>query len=175
MKIPFCSFCIRSGILCSRCQEKVQSGQVSKLDIRIAKLFLKLEEKYSSLQKISFYNAYEVDGVLAIVVGRGDLHNFLSGSGRMMREIAESTGKKIRILEKGGDMRRFFEDLFAPLMVTTINTIWLPDGTTEIRVVLSGYRRRLPLKTNVLKELAKKIRGITLRIAFEAQSKQNFR
>ena len=174
MKAPLCNFCIKSGILCPRCQEKVRSGEVTDLDIRVAKLLFKLEDKFPTLQKISFYNAFEVDQVLAIVVGNGDLEHFFSGEGQIMREIAEGTGKKIRMFEKKGDNRRFLEDLFAPAAITTINKIWLPDGSTETKVILSGYSRKLPLKTNVLKDLAKRVRGITLRIAFESQPGKDF-
>lgn len=150
------------------------SGQVSDIDISTAKLLLKLEEKNPTLQKISFHNAYEADQVLAIIVGSGDLEHFLSGGGKIMREIAENTEKKIRIFERKGDTRRFLEDLFAPAMITTINKIWIPDGSTETKVILSGHSRKLPLKINVLKELAKKVRGITLRIAFEGQPGKDF-
>lgn len=174
MKIPFCNFCIKSGILCPRCQEKVKSGEASDLDINIAKLLLKLEEKYPVLQQVTFYNTYEADDVLAIIMGSGDLHRLLSGGGRVMREITENSGKKIRILEKKGDTRSFLEDLFAPASVTAINKIWLPDGSTETRVILSGSSRRLPLKVKVLKELAKRVRSITLRIAFESQPGKDF-
>ena len=86
-----------------------------------------------------------------------------------MRDVSQQASKKVRVIEKHGQVRKFLEDLFAPANITTINTIWLPDGTTETRVILAGRPRRLPLKTKVLKKLAKTIRGITLRIAFEGQ------
>ena len=174
MKTPLCNFCIKSGIFCPKCQEKIQTGEVNDIDVKIVKLLLKLESKYQTLQNISFYNAYEVDNVLAIVVGHGDLHRFLSGGGGIVRDISENTGKKIRILEKKGNVRKFFEDLFAPVAIISINTIWLPDGTTETRVIVSGRPRRLPLKISVLKELAKRVRGITLRISFEKESGTDF-
>jgi len=169
VKTPLCSFCIKSGILCQKCQKKIESGQIGERDIRIAKLLMKLEEKYPVLQKTRFYNAHEVDGVLAIVVGRGNLGSFFENNGKILREVAQHTGKRVRVIEKHGDTRKFLEDLFAPVNITTINKIWLPDGTTETRVILSGRPRRLPMKSRVLKKLAKRIRGITLRIAYEDQ------
>jgi transcription antitermination factor NusA-like protein len=152
MMMPLCSFCIKSGILCQKCQKKVESGQIGETDIRIAKLLMKLEEKYSSLQKIQFYNAFEA---------------FRENNGSILREIAQNTGKRVRIMEKHGDERKFLEDLFAPAVITTINKIWLPDGTTETRVIMASRPRRLPMKSRVLKKMAKQIRGITLRIAYE--------
>ena len=175
MMMPLCSFCIKSGILCQKCQKKIESGQIGETDIRIAKLLMRLEEKYSSLQKIQFYNAYEVDGVLAIVVGIGDLSAFRENNGKILREIAQNTGKRVRIMEKHGDERKFLEDLFAPAVITTINKIWLPDGTTETRVIMANRPRRLPVKSRILKKMAKQIRGITLRIAYEDQMERMIR
>jgi hypothetical protein len=70
-------------------------------------------------------------------------------------------------LENGVDNRKFLEDLFAPLSIMTINTIWLPDGSTETRVIL-GKRRgtRLSLDVKALKEIASRVRNITLRVEF---------
>ncbi|MFB0522878.1 MAG: transcription elongation factor NusA, partial [Candidatus Bathyarchaeia archaeon] len=59
------------------------------------------------------------------------------------------------------------EDLFAPLSIITINTIWLPDGTTETRVILRRRGRRSPpIRVDALKEIAQKVRGITIRVEF---------
>jgi transcription antitermination factor NusA-like protein len=175
VNMPLCSFCIKSGIFCQKCQKKIDSGQIGETDIKIAKLLIALEQRYPSLQKIRFHNAFEVDSVLAIVVGRGHLSAFFENNGKILREIAQETGKRVRVIEKHGEVRRFLEDLFAPVNITTINTIWLPGGTTETRVILAGRPRRLPLKTRVLKRLAKKIRGITLRIAYEEQLERMIR
>ena len=50
----------------------------------------------------------------------------------------------------------------------TLNTIWIPDGSTETKVVISGHEpRRLPVDLETVKGLAKQIRNITLRIEFE--------
>jgi transcription antitermination factor NusA-like protein len=88
--------------------------------------------------------------------------------------LSEKTGKRIRVFENRGDARTFLEELFAPVTITTINKIWLPDGSQETRVVLPGHSRKLPLKSEVLKDLAKEIRGITLRIAFEQQLERDY-
>jgi len=83
--------------------------------------------------------------------------------------LGEKVGKTVRVLEHGVDERKFLEDLFAPLSVFTINTIWLPDGTTETRVILRKRRRRMKsllINVDALKEIAKKVRGITLRVEF---------
>jgi len=167
VKAVLCNFCLKSGILCSKCQGKLRSGEVSEADLKIARSLLSLEEKYPSLQDVYFHKAVEANDVLAILVKRGDVPRLLSYGGKIIKALGEETGKTIRILEHGVDDRKFLEDLFAPLSILTINTIWLPDGTTETRVILRGRgRKRIPINVKALKEIAQKVRGITLRVEF---------
>jgi len=167
VKTQLCNFCLKSGILCSKCEAKVKSGQILKNYLKIAKLLLSLEKKYPPLQNVYFHRAVEADNVLALIVGRGDVARLLGYGGKIVRAIHEETGKRIRILEQGVDDRKFLEDLFAPLAITTINTIWLPDGTTETRVIL-GKRGRRPPPVNVeaMKKIAKEVRNIVIRVEF---------
>ena len=167
MKTELCSFCLKSGILCHKCSAKVKTGEISEIDLRIARLLLSLEEKYPALQNLSFYKAVEADRTLAIVVGHGDVPRLLGYSGKIMRALGKETGKSIRVLEYGVDDRKFLEDLFMPLSILTINTIWLPDGTTETRVILKKRRGSpMPFDTKALKEIARKVRKISLRVEF---------
>jgi len=167
MKTELCSFCLKSGMLCQKCSTKVKVGEISELDLKIARLLLSLEEKYPSLQNISFFKAFDVGRTLAIVVGHGDVPRLLGYGGKIVKAISEKSGKSIRILEQGVDDRKFLEDLFMPLNILTINTIWLPDGTTETRVILKRKRgMQLPFDLKAIKEIAEKVRKITLRIEF---------
>jgi transcription antitermination factor NusA-like protein len=154
-------------MLCQKCLAKVKSGEVSELDLKIARLLLSLEEKYPSLQNVYFHKAVDVDRTLAVIVGRGDVPRLLGYGGKITKALREKTGKAIRILEQGVDDRKFLEDLFAPLSIVTINTIWLPDGTTETRVILRKRRgRQPPFDVKALKEIARKVRNMTLRVEF---------
>jgi len=167
VKTELCSFCLKSGILCQKCLAKLKSGEVSELDLKVASLLLSFEEKYPSLQNVYFHKAVDVDKTLAVIVGPGDVPRLLGYGGKIIKALGEATGKSIRILEQGVDDRKFLEDLFAPLSILTINTIWLPDGTTETRVILKKkYGRQPPFNVKALKEIASKVRKITLRVEF---------
>ena len=130
-------------------------------------MLLSLEERFPSLQNVYFHKTIDTDRTLAIVVGPGDVPRLLGYGGKIVKTLSEETRKNIRILENGVDDRKFLEDLFAPLSIMTINTIWLPDGTTETRVIL-GKRRgtRSSLDVKALKEIASKVRNITLRVEY---------
>jgi transcription antitermination factor NusA-like protein len=154
-------------MLCQKCLAKVKSGEISELDLKIARMLMLLEEKYPSLQNLYFHKAIDADGTLAIVVGPGDVPRLLGYGGKIVRAIGDETGKNIRVLEYGVDDRKFLEDLFAPISIMTINTIWLPDGSMETRVILR--RRRVAhhsFDVKALKEIASRVRNITLRVEF---------
>ncbi len=167
MKTELCSFCLKSGILCLKCSAKVKAGEITNLDLKIARLLLSLEEKYPALQNVCFYKAIDVNKTLAVLVGHGDVPRMLGYGGKIIRALSDETGKSIRILEQGIDDRKFLEDLFTPLNILTINTIWLPDGTTETRVILKRKRGPQPsFDLNALKEIALRMRKMSLRIEF---------
>jgi transcription antitermination factor NusA-like protein len=165
--VNVCHFCLKSGILCPKCQTKLKKGEISKTDLDIGQLLLSLENTYPALQDVYFHKAVETDGVMALIVGRGDVAKLLGYGGKILKAIGEKVGKNIRILEQGVDERKFLEDLFAPLNIITINTIWLPDGSQETRVILRRRgRRSLPVNVEAVKQIAQKVRGITLRVEF---------
>ncbi|MDH7477233.1 MAG: hypothetical protein QHH17_02495 [Candidatus Bathyarchaeota archaeon] len=167
MKTELCSFCLKSGILCQKCLAKVKSGEITELDLKIARLLLALEEKYPSLQNVYFHKAVDAGKTLAVIVGPGDVPRLLGYGGKIIKALGEEVGRSVRVLEYGVDDRKFLEDLFAPLSILTINTIWLPDGTTETRVILKKRRgSQPPFDVKALKEIARKVRNMTLRVEF---------
>jgi len=156
-------------MLCSKCKKKVEKGEVTELDIKIGRLLMSIEDEYPPLQDVYLYKAVEANGVLAIFVGQGDIAKILSYGGKIVRFLERKTKKTIRVLENNSNERKFLEDLFAPMDVLTINRIWLPDGTTETRVILRGREKKRASKyINALKEIAKKAQGLTLRVEFAA-------
>ena len=167
MKTELCNFCLKSGILCSKCQAKVRSGEVTDTYLKMARLLSSLETSFPQLQEVYLHRAVEADGLMALVVGRGDMARIFSQGGKLIRAIGEKARKSVRILEQGVDERKFLEDLFAPLPVVTIKTIWLPDGTTETRVILKKRSRRPPpINAEALKQIAMRVRDMTLRVEF---------
>ena len=156
-------------MLCSKCQKKVDKGEITQLDLEIGRLLMSMEDEYPPLQDVHFYRAVEADGVLAVFVGQGDIARILSYGGKIIKILEKKTKKSIRVLEAKSEERKFLEDLFAPMTIFTINRIWLPDGTTETRVILRGReRRRTARYINALKEIAAQAQGLTLRIEFAA-------
>lgn len=162
------AFCVKSGILCRKCQEKIEKGQITDLDLKIIRLLTEFEKDNPLLQDVTYHKAVESENNVVILVDRRDMGKILSGGAKMVHAISDSLGKKVKILSYGGDDRQFLEDLLSPLAILALNTIWIPDGSTETKVILSGRQpRRMPVDLEMVKGFAKQLRNMSLRIEFE--------
>ncbi|MBS7651854.1 MAG: hypothetical protein QXD04_05670 [Candidatus Bathyarchaeia archaeon] len=168
MQTQLCEFCLKSGMLCSKCQEKIRKGLVNNLYIKTAQLLLKVESQFPLLQKARLVNVFEAGGYLVLIVGQGDQAKFLSYGGKLSKLIREGLNKQhLLILEEGLNDRKFIEELFSNQQIVTINIIWLPDGSTETRVVLKGRGKELSKKRiKALSDAAKRIRNMNLRVEY---------
>jgi len=157
---------LKTGVLCSTCEEKVRSGEVSQTYIRIAKLLLDLEEKgLSALQDATLLDVAEIRDTLVLVFKRGDLTRLGPAKKRLARALENELEKKIHMLEGDVDERTFLEQLFAPATLVTINRIWLPDDSVEVKVILRGRKPWADVRT--LTEIARELRDMSLRVEFQ--------
>jgi len=168
VQTQLCEFCLKSGMLCNKCQEKVSTGIVDDLYMKVAQYLLKVENRNPSLQKAILERVIDVGGFLVLVVGRGDRLKFMGEDRRLPRDIGDQFNRRVLIIEKGLNDRGFLEDLFTGQHVVTINIIWLPDGTTETRVVLQGggARRLSQKRINALTRIAKGVRNMDLMVEY---------
>ena len=162
------AFCVKSGTWCHKCQEKIEKGQITDLDLKIIRLLTELEKQNPALQDVTYQKAVEAENNVVILVDKRDMGKILSDGGKTVHAISDSLDKKVKVLSYGGDDRQFLEDLLNPLAILTLNTIWIPDGTTETKVILSGREpRRMPVDLEMAKGLARQLRNMSLRIEFE--------
>ena len=73
--LPADKTCIKSGFLCSNCQARLDSGDITEFEIDLAKDLIQLEEEeenFAFLRDISFYKAIDYEDVVILVVGKKD-------------------------------------------------------------------------------------------------------
>jgi transcription antitermination factor NusA-like protein len=129
---------------------------------------VELEKEYPVLQDVTYHRSVEADGMMAVLVDRKDVPKLLSGGAKVVKDLGETFDKRVKLISYGGDDREFLEDLFSPLSILTINTIWIPDGSTETKVILTGRQpRKMPVDLEKVKTIAQELKGMTLRIEFE--------
>ncbi|MCJ7575001.1 hypothetical protein MUO93_12205 [Candidatus Bathyarchaeota archaeon] len=167
MQTQLCTFCLKSGMLCSKCQLKVKSGTVSSNYIEVAKKLLEYEGQNQFLQTVNLENVIDAGSFLVLVVGRGDSGKFAINQ-KVTRDLGDAFNRRVLVLETGVNDRKFLEDLFSSQQIVTINIIWLPDGSTETRVVLKGRgaKRLSKKRIQALVEVAKKVRNMDLRVEY---------
>jgi len=162
------AFCVKSGILCRRCEEKLEKGQVTELDLKVIQKIVELEKQNPVLEDVTYHRAIEADDMMAVLVDKKDMPKLLGGGAKVVRELAETFGKRVKLISYGGDDRDFLEDLFSPLSILTINTVWIPDGSTETKVILTGRQpRKMLVDLDKVRKIAQELKGMTLRVEFE--------
>jgi transcription antitermination factor NusA-like protein len=154
-------------MLCSRCQQKIKTGAVTSNYMEVAKKLISYEGKNPFLQTVVLENVVDAGGFLVLIVGKGDAAKF-NANPAPMRDLGDAMNKRVVVIETGMNDRKFLEDLFSSQQILTINIIWLPDGSTETRVVLSGRGARKLSKKRIeaLTEIAKKVRKMNLRVEY---------
>ena len=148
MKIPICEICAKSTALCSGCEARMNEGKISEHDVKISRLLQKLAETHT-LDAANFYKAIELDR-LVVVLTKGDVGVLIGREGKIVAEISNTVGKKVRIAEVSGDMRKTVSDVVVPARVLGINTVF-GDGKQKYRVRLArGDARQLPADIKTL-------------------------
>jgi transcription antitermination factor NusA-like protein len=154
-------------MLCSKCQTKIKTGAVTKDYMEVAKKLISYEGKNQFLQTVTLDNVVDVGGFLVLVVGKGDSAKF-NANPNPIRDLGDAFNRRVVVIEASMNDRKFLEDLFSGQQIITINIIWLPDGSTETRVVLGarGAKRLSKKRIQALTEIAKKVRKMDLRVEY---------
>ena len=168
MKMPICTIDVKSGFLCSRCQDKLDKGLITQLDIDIAKELLSLEDKFPGLKEVEFKRAVDTGSMVIIIVGHGNSSDIFGSKSKVVKELEKRFNKKFRVIEENSNIRRTIEDMVSPAALLGINTLWLPDGSLEKKVRLSlSDSKKLPAEIQVVEETVKVLTGEKIRIVFE--------
>ena len=165
MKTPICEICAKGSTLCSGCEERVKEGKIGELDVRISRLLQKLKDEHR-LEGAEFFKAIDL-GKVVLILTKGDVGILIGREGKVVAEISNEVGKKVRIAEVGGDMRKTVSDIIVPASVMGINTIY-KDGKEAYKVrIPKGESRQLPMDVPTLEKALKQLFEADVVISFE--------
>ncbi len=173
MQIPLDYICVKSGVLCPRCQSLVDSGAVTEDEVAIMKALIELEEKEDMqiLRKAVYHKAFHVDDVMVIVMdlGVGTSVPVFTRHARMLEQkLHEKTGRQVKIIPRASDVRGLAAFLLYPARVLGVNTLWLPDGSIEYVIrVPRRDQRFIGGKKEALERILSELLGKRTRIRFE--------
>ena len=149
MVLPVCDVCLKSGMLCQGCGNKLKSGEITQLDLDIAKLLFKLGDG-----KIGFKKTIEIGDVVIIVTEKDQVGKIIGKSGKIVRAISKKIHKKVRVIGEGSDFKEIARDLVAPARISGINIVYGMDDEEKFKIrVMKEDSRRLPARLDVLNNI----------------------
>jgi transcription antitermination factor NusA-like protein len=155
MVLPVCDVCLKSGILCQGCENKLESGEISQLDLDIAKVLFKLGEG-----KLGFKKSIEMGDIVIIITEKEHIGKLIGKSGKIVRELSKTVGKKIRVVGENSDLRAVAKDILAPARVSGINIVYGTDGEEKFKIrLMKEDSRKLPGRLDTLNEIIKMLTG----------------
>ena len=165
MKTPICEICAKGEVLCSGCEGRVKDGKIGDLDVTVSRLLYKLKDEYK-LEGASFFKAVDL-GKVVLILTKGEVGILIGREGKVVAEISNAVGKKVRIAEIGGDLRKTVSDIIVPASVMGINTIY-KDGKEAYKVrIPKGESRQLPMDVPTLEKALKQLFETDVVITFE--------
>jgi len=167
MRAPICSVCLKSGILCQGCGNRLKEGKITQLDVDASRVLYEFSQKNRGLNTISFKRAVGVGDLVVLLVGQGEVKSVVGRGGKTIRELSERLQKKIRATEEGADLRKLAQDILMPAHVQGVNILYA--GGQEIRRVrVQGTdAKRLPEGVETIQNLLTALTNKSVKIVFE--------
>ena len=169
MKSQFCEICLKNyPLICGNCQAKIDEGEVTDLDINVARALINLEDLFPSIKNVTFLRVVQIEDLVIVLVGKGDVRRIIGSSRRVLRQLEEDLGAQVRIVEESRNPQHILRDLIRPVKILGVNTIWLPDNSFE-RIVRISERERenIPLKLHQLEDAIYQMTDERIRIVFD--------
>jgi transcription antitermination factor NusA-like protein len=167
LKTPICSFDAKTGTLCSKCENKLRSGQLTQVDVESAVKMTKLAERDQEINKFTMVNAFQVNGDTVLVLQRSDISALRSNT-ELARKIQVEYEGKIWFVEAEATDKRFLENLFFPARIRSINLIWLPDGIKLTKVIVALQdTQESHINIERIQKITKRVRNLELLVELE--------
>jgi transcription antitermination factor NusA-like protein len=161
MKTPLCESCLATNSFCAACQRKLESGEVTKTELAIARVLA--QENLPA--QAGFERALELkDAVLvftlspAAVIGR---------KGNTVKALAKALGKKIKVIDDAAEPHAKISEVLLPARVLGINTVFKSGGKEFHVRVPRGEARLLPDSPAALNSLLAQFLGAPASIVLE--------
>jgi len=170
LRIPICAFDAKTGILCAKCQAKLSAGQISNSDIVVSKVLVKLAESVPEVNKMALLRSNEVEGSYVMEMEQSDA-TLIRSKPEIKQKLEDMLKGKVWVIGTSNSDRQFLEELFYPIRILTVNTVWLPDGSKLTKVIIPGKRpERLRGEIEALKKVVKRMKGIELLVESEREA-----
>ena len=166
MEFPVCVFDLKTGVLCSKCEQKIRRGELTSNDLEIMRFFLDLERKFPNISSLKYGRSLTADGYLFVFFERGFSSLPADVQTALRNELSLKTGMRVKLMDTSRDLNTFLQSLVAPARLLAINKVWLPDQTTEVKAVVDD-ERAVGAPPHVLSEIVQKVLNISVSFEFQ--------
>lgn len=167
MQVPICNFDAKNAVLCPKCEEKLEAGQLSDADVEAAIKIAKLAKTNPDIDKFSLFACRQVAGDYVLYLAKSDIQT-IRQSRTLYRTLQNEFSGKIWLVESEANDRKFIEDLFFPTKILSINVVWVPGGIQRTKVIVSGkWTSKFPIGIDKVANIVKELRQLDIIIEFE--------
>ena len=168
MKTPICEVCLKSGILCPGCQQKLDKGDVSEIDVKIARALHKSSTRNKEVRDITFERSILVDSLAILIVDKKDVPVFMGKGGKLLKSLSNQLKLSVRVLGNLSDPKVVADDLIRPARLLGVNTVYAVDGTEKYKIrIAQEDSQKMPLNLEELEKLINNLTGQEVSVVFE--------
>ncbi|MFP3162085.1 MAG: hypothetical protein RXQ69_02185 [Acidilobus sp.] len=166
MQIPLDKVCVRSGVLCERCQAKINSGLYERWEVDVMKALLDLEESYKELRSASYRKALRIgDDIYILLDGLKAVSRGLDRA--LINKLSHLGVKKVHLVSGASDPRSLISSLLGA-SISSLNLYYAPDGSVYyVAKVFAPTRARNADREEVVKRVFKLVTGNDIVIEYE--------
>jgi len=166
MQTPICEVCLKSNILCSGCQEKLNTGKISNKELEICRYLYDLSYRMRSIRDIKILKVVEC-GSLIIITERGDAAKLVGRGGVIVKKIAKEFKKSIRILEEAPTFKDFVEELISPVSINGINTLYKEEQEIYRVKIPAIQKNSMIISPEIFSQIISNFYNVKAEIVFE--------
>ncbi len=168
MKTPICEVCLKSGILCPGCQQKLDKGEVTELDVKIARALHKSSTRNKEIKDITFERSIIANSLAILIVEKRDVSVLMGKGGKVLKSISNQIKMNVRVLGDLTDPRVVADDLIRPARLLGVNTVFAIDGTSRYKIrIAQEDAQKMPMELGDLQNLINNLTGQEISVVFE--------
>ncbi len=167
MRLPVCTFDVRSGTLCPRCEHLLHSGVIDWTDLSVMRELIDLEQQFPQLSEAEYVKTIRTGSIFFVLL-RSHHHLSPQLKTQLERALVRKLGGPVNVIEYMGDVNLLLEQLVRPARITSISRTWLPDGT-EMLVVKVDRLSSVTIGINNVAAVVKSLKGLEVEIVESAR------
>lgn len=151
-------------MFCSSCQKKIESGEVSKLELDVTKFLFSLRDKIKSLEEAKIIKVLNGHAII-IITEKGSAAKIVGRQGSVVKLLAKHFSRPIRVVETD-DVKSFINNLVIPASASV--SVAYSEGKEYYKIRISkNQKNRLPLDPKEVKSIIENIYSKSAEVLFE--------